>query len=667
MSSTCISVILPVYNEEGNIAACLRGLTRALQGHEHELLICYDFDEDRTLPAIAAMEDRPPTVKLVRNRLGRGAAFAIRAGLQAARGDVLVTTMADLSDPPDAILLMARKIREEGADVVSGSRYMDGGSQTGGPPFKVLLSRGAGLSLHWIAGLGTHDATTNFRAYSRRLIRAVDIDSRHGMELALELTVKAHRRGFKVDEVPSSWKDRAAGESRFRLMHWLPRYLRWYFLAMGAPIFVWGTGIAAFVAALVLALSHAPPVPFWPDEWAYVPLLTGRTPLSLDWLLSFHNEHRIPLPKLVWWIVGRASGIDARWGVTLNVGLLAAAAAVLVLGIRRTRGRTVWTDAFIPLLLLHWGHWENMTWPFQVAFVLDVFLLALLIAAILGLKHRTPAEASRSIGVPLVLLALCGGFAVPFVAVLAPWWIWLAFRGDPSRRGRRLAGPTLALLLAGAGLIGYSRPVGFPSSPGIPSSLQVSREALAAGLGSPGARFWPSSGWIAVAAALVCTAFLLRGYRRQPESRNAVAGIGGVLAGLIGLALILGITRAGLSPFFGFTERYVTLFCLFPFLLFTAAELFGRPLLARIVQIVLFSAAALVYLPNAERATDDLAPRRRASEKLVRDVREGKSIRDVAAGNPYWCPGRLALLEDGLVELARTRTSIYRLFPPPAR
>lgn len=231
MTAPCVSVILPVYNEEGSIAACLRGLAKALDGLDHELLVCYDFDEDTTLPAIARMDDKPAAVKLVRNTLGRGPAAAIRAGFQAARGDVLVTTMADLSDPPEAIRAMARKIREEGADVVSGSRYMDGGSQTGGPWLKTLLSRTAGRSLHCLAGLGTHDATTNFRAYSRRFIEKVTIESEHGMELALELTVKAHRGGYRVDEVPSSWQDRSAGESKFRLWKWLPRYLRWYILA----------------------------------------------------------------------------------------------------------------------------------------------------------------------------------------------------------------------------------------------------------------------------------------------------------------------------------------------------------------------------------------------------------------------------------------------------
>src|SRR5512144_529347 len=130
-----ISVVLPVYNESESIAACLRGLAAALRSEEHEILVCYDTEEDTTLPAIAEMPDRPASLKLVRNTLGRGALNAIRAGFAAAQGDVVVTSMADLSDPPEVILEMAKAIRA-GADVVSGSRYMRGGSQTGGPWLK---------------------------------------------------------------------------------------------------------------------------------------------------------------------------------------------------------------------------------------------------------------------------------------------------------------------------------------------------------------------------------------------------------------------------------------------------------------------------------------------------------------------------------------------------
>jgi hypothetical protein len=169
------------------------------------------------------------------------------------------------------------------------------------------------------------------------------------------------------------------------------------------------------------------------------------------------------------------------------------------------------------------------------------------------------------------------------------------------------------------------------------------------------------SGWIAGAAAVFSLLLLLRGFRRQPQSRLPSAGMIGALVGLLGLALALGISRAGVSPFFGFTERYVTLFCLFPFLLFAAAELCGRPLFARIVQIVLFAGALLAYLPNARRAEDDLAPRRLATASLISDVRAGMTTKALAFKHAsYWCPGDRGSFEIGLESLARTRRAIYR-------
>ncbi|MCV7008506.1 glycosyltransferase [Mycobacterium gordonae] len=240
-----ISVVIPVYNEGENIQVCVRRLAETLADTPHELLVCYDFDEDTTLPALAAMPDRPRSVRLVRNSLGKGVANALIAGFAAARGDVIVSSMADLSDPPSVIPLMAAKVRDEGADVVSGSRYMPGGSQTGGPRLKTMMSRTAGLSLHYVGRLPTHDATTNFRAYSHRFLSEVAVESERGFEVGLELTTKAHLLGYRVDEVPSSWEDRTAGESKFDLVGWLPAYLRWYGLAMRRPaIRLAGSGAA---------------------------------------------------------------------------------------------------------------------------------------------------------------------------------------------------------------------------------------------------------------------------------------------------------------------------------------------------------------------------------------------------------------------------------------
>jgi hypothetical protein len=64
------------------------------------------------------------------------------------------------------------------------------------------------------------------------LLNQVSIESVGGFELGLELTVKAHLLGLKIAEVPTTWRDRTAGQSRFRLRQWLPRYLHWYWRGM---------------------------------------------------------------------------------------------------------------------------------------------------------------------------------------------------------------------------------------------------------------------------------------------------------------------------------------------------------------------------------------------------------------------------------------------------
>jgi glycosyltransferase involved in cell wall biosynthesis len=225
-----ISLVVPVYNEAANIVPFLRDVEAAVLV-AHETLIVYDFPEDNTLPAIAAMEPACAHVRLVHNTLGRGVLNAMKAGFAASQGDVIVVMMADRSDEPKDVAAMARLVRE-GADVVAGSRYIAGGKQEGGPLVKRTLSRLAGVSLHFLAGLPIRDATNNFRAYSRRVITEIPIEGEASFALALELTLKAHWRGWKLTEVPTTWRDRTAGQSRFRLFAWMPHYLKWYLKAL---------------------------------------------------------------------------------------------------------------------------------------------------------------------------------------------------------------------------------------------------------------------------------------------------------------------------------------------------------------------------------------------------------------------------------------------------
>jgi dolichol-phosphate mannosyltransferase len=222
-----LTIVLPVYNEGPNIERVLDGIASAVRTQRREVLVVYDFEEDDTLPAVRGLQARMPEVRLHRNDLGRGVLNAIRAGFLAGRAPYLLVMMADGSDEPEVVDAMVARARA-GADVVAGSRYMKGGAQVGGPLLKSTLSRLAGLSLHWIGGVPIHDPTSNFKLYSRRLLERVTIESEAGFELAIELTIKAYLLDLRLEEVPTTWRDRTAGSSRFQIWAWMPHYLRWY-------------------------------------------------------------------------------------------------------------------------------------------------------------------------------------------------------------------------------------------------------------------------------------------------------------------------------------------------------------------------------------------------------------------------------------------------------
>ena len=228
-----LSIVMPVYNEGEAIEPAVRALTAAV-GAAHEIVIVYDFDGDTTVPSIARLGAELPTVRGLRNDLGRGVLNAMKAGVAGTSAPFVLISMADGSDEPgvvDGMVALAR----DGADVVSASRYMRGGHQVGGPLIKRMLSRAAGLSLHWFAGVATHDPTNNFKLYRRTFLDATTIESTAGFELALELTVKATLVGRRVAEVPTTWRDRTAGQSNFKLRKWLPHYLHWYRVAFFGP------------------------------------------------------------------------------------------------------------------------------------------------------------------------------------------------------------------------------------------------------------------------------------------------------------------------------------------------------------------------------------------------------------------------------------------------
>lgn len=224
-----LGIIIPAYNEAGNIKATLAAIEEKVRS-THRIYIVYDFDEDNTLPAARELIKAGAPVEFLKNH-SRGVANAIKTGLQEVQREYLLVSMADLSDDYSAVDNMC-KLMSGGYDLVCGSRYMKGGKQIGGPILKNFLSRATGISLKYMAGLPTYDVTNSFKLYRKSMVDSINIESESGFEIGMEIVVKAHFAGFKIAEVPCTWTDRPQGKSRFKIIKWAPKYLRWYFYAL---------------------------------------------------------------------------------------------------------------------------------------------------------------------------------------------------------------------------------------------------------------------------------------------------------------------------------------------------------------------------------------------------------------------------------------------------
>jgi glycosyltransferase involved in cell wall biosynthesis len=225
-----LDIVIPVYNEGLNILATLGALVRELKTPAR-VLICYDLTDDNTLPEIRNNPQAHADLRIefVRNPC-RGAHSAVVAGFAASTAPLVLVFPADddFNAPMlDSMVATARG----GCDIVCASRFMPGGKMEGCPWLKAALVRSAAFALHRIARVPTYDPTSGFRLFSRRVIEQIAIESNEGFCYSIELLVKVHRLGWRVGEVPAVWFERKYGASRFKVLQWLPAYLRWFFYA----------------------------------------------------------------------------------------------------------------------------------------------------------------------------------------------------------------------------------------------------------------------------------------------------------------------------------------------------------------------------------------------------------------------------------------------------
>ncbi|MDD2752092.1 MAG: glycosyltransferase [Candidatus Omnitrophica bacterium] len=224
-----ISIIVPAHNEEENISEVIQKIEESLN-LEHELIVVNDHSQDRTARIVEELKQRYPNLKLVDNQAEAGFANAIKTGFSHVEAEVVVPVMGDLCDELLTIKEMLKKI-EQGFDLVSGSRYIKGGARIGGSKLKGFLSASAGWSLYYLLGVPTHDIANAFKMYRKAVLDNIKIEAQ-GFEISMEIPLKAFYQGFKITEVPTTWKERKKGKSSFKMFKLVPVYAKLYLWAL---------------------------------------------------------------------------------------------------------------------------------------------------------------------------------------------------------------------------------------------------------------------------------------------------------------------------------------------------------------------------------------------------------------------------------------------------
>ncbi len=327
-----------------------------------------------------------------------------------------------------------------------------------------------------------------------------------------------------------------------------------------AATVAWGVLAAMLLAALIFLRVYASNVPSW-DDWDMVPTLTHNQPVTWEWLWSQHNEHRVPLPRLVFLGLNRVFGVDMRVTMYFDVLLMAALAAAMILAAARLRGRVGAADAFFPLALLNVGQAANLLWGWQLQFFASVAVACVALIAIVRAGQSMHVRAAAAVaGGCALLLPLCGANGLGMVPALAAWPLALALLPDAWTGAPRARGDRVLLLLGGAALvltvvyfIGWEPVPYHPRSRSIEQTLETAVQFATIGLGPATRGSWPLSGLLTGAAFAASAGLLARVWRDKPGERARAGGLLLFLAALGSLALGLGLGRDG------FETRYVTL------------------------------------------------------------------------------------------------------------
>jgi dolichol-phosphate mannosyltransferase len=222
-----LSIVIPAYNEEKNIGKCLEELRRAVRDKYHvpyEVIVVNDNSRDATEEVVRAEMKKDPAIRLVTRTPPGGFGRAVRSGIEAVRGDVVVIYMADLSDDPEDVIAYYRKIGE-GYDCVYGSRFIKGSQVVNYPRVKRFVNRVVNRFIRLLFWTKFNDLTNAFKAYRTTVIRDCGPYRSSHFNITLEMSLSALIRGYHIAQIPIRWYGRTWGSSNLRMREMGRRYL----------------------------------------------------------------------------------------------------------------------------------------------------------------------------------------------------------------------------------------------------------------------------------------------------------------------------------------------------------------------------------------------------------------------------------------------------------
>jgi glycosyltransferase involved in cell wall biosynthesis len=205
-----LSVLIPVYNEARTIDEILRLVTS--ERTEKEVVVVDDGSTDGTGERLAAWDGRDG-VRVIRHGENLGKGRAVRTAMEASCGDILVIQDADLEYDPAEYGLLLAPIESGRADVVFGSRFSGSGEHRVQNFWHQQGNRLLTLISNVVTGLNVSDMATCYKAFHRRVVPSLDLESK-GFGVDAEITVKVARGGFRVFEVPISYFGRSQAEGK---------------------------------------------------------------------------------------------------------------------------------------------------------------------------------------------------------------------------------------------------------------------------------------------------------------------------------------------------------------------------------------------------------------------------------------------------------------------